>query len=126
MNRKAIDKNMKNFIYIGTALFLLIAIFSACNESTLTSNRDVIFPDSLVSYQNQVQPFLNMNCAYQGCHSAETMAGGRKMTDYFSLFDTYNIGLIFITNPEQSRLVTVMKNNPPHLGQFYFPEGQAR
>jgi len=114
---------MKVLIYIIISLFVFAVIIFGCNENTLTSNREVIFPDSLVSYQNHVQPFLNMNCAYQGCHSAETMAGGRKMTDYFSLFDTYNIGLIFITKPEQSRLVTVMKNNPPHLGQFYFPKG---
>lgn len=114
---------MKKYIYISLSFFLFLLVFLGCNENTLTSNRDIIFPDSLVSYQNHVQPFLALNCAYQGCHSVESMAGGRKMTDYLSLFDTYNIGLIFITKPEQSRLVTIMKNNPPHLGQFYFPDG---
>ncbi len=103
-------------------LFLAAAIAAmpSCNESGISSNREVVFPDSNVSFQEHVQPFLQVKCAYQGCHSAETRAGGRRMDDYFALFETYNNGLVIPGKPEESRIVQVMRRNPPHLG-YRFP-----
>jgi hypothetical protein len=93
-----------------------------CGDNIMT-NREITFPDSNVSYQNHVQPFLNIKCAYRGCHSAEDMKDGRNMTDYFNLFSTANLGLILPGKPEESRIIQIMRGNPMHRGTFEFPAG---
>jgi hypothetical protein len=115
---------MKN-INIAILSFILSMFLLLINEcdNNISSNREIIFPDSNVSFQNHVQPFLSLKCSYQGCHSSEHRAGGRAMTTYFELFDTPNNGLIIPETPQQSRLVQILQGNPPHNGYYQFPEG---
>lgn len=105
-------------VFIATCLFI-----SNCGDSIVTPNREIDFPDSNVSYQNHVQPFLNLKCAYRYCHSTEDKAGERIMTDYFSLFSTANVGLIIPNNPEESRIIQILRANPMHRGTYEFPKG---
>ncbi len=110
--------------------FLLTIFLPSCGENAVNSDRPIVCPESDVSFQNCVLPFLKTKCAYQGCHSSETMAGGRRMDDYFALFETSNVGLVIPGKPEQSRLYQIITRKPPHSGiDFpisYFSEEHIR
>ncbi len=105
------------------SLGVILLICSNCEDNGITSNREINFPDSNVSYQNHVQLFLNFKCAYRGCHSVEDRAGNRAMTDYFTLFETANAGLVIPGQPNESRIIQILKGNPTHLGIYEFPAG---
>jgi len=105
------------------SIVVIVIISANCGDSLITPNREIKFPDSNVSYQNHVQPFLNIKCAYRGCHSAEDQKGGRIMTDYFNLFSVANTGLIIKGNPEESRIIQILRGNPIHRGIYEFPAG---
>ena len=95
-------------------------VFIACNNNLINNLDQVVFPDKNVSYQNHVQPFILLACAYQGCHSDETMAGGRSMTTYTALFETMNIGLINPGNPDGSVLIQMLEGKLPHNPYVYW------
>ncbi len=114
---------MNKIIFISGLTLIIIILSTSCGDNFITPNREIVFPDSNVSYQNHVQYFLNLKCSYRGCHSAEDKAGGRDMTDYFGLFETANNGLIIKGEPDNSRMVTILRGNPMHLGLYQFPPG---
>ncbi len=103
--------------------FIITIIICSCDNQPIVNDKDIVFPDSNVSYQNHVQPFMMLKCAYRGCHSSEDRAGGRDMTTWFALFETENVGLVIPYNPEQSRFVQILKASPPHQGYFTFQKG---
>jgi hypothetical protein len=110
-------------LLILISLVILSIITQNCGDTGVSSNRDVIFPDSNVSYIHQVEPFLSIKCSYQGCHSANDMAGNRDMSTYFALFDASNAGLVIANNPDASRMIQILKGNPQHSGYYSFPAG---
>jgi len=118
-----INSNKYKNVILLISFGLVILICSNCGDSLITPDREINFPDSNVSYQNHVQPFLNLKCSYRYCHSAEDMADARIMSDYFNLFSTANAGLIIPGNPEQSRIIQILRGNPRHKGTYDFPAG---
>ncbi|OGU60200.1 MAG: hypothetical protein A2X64_03045 [Ignavibacteria bacterium GWF2_33_9] len=92
-------------------------LISSCDNSTGVYGIDVVFPDSAVDFTSHVQPFLKKNCAYSGCHSSITMAGGLSMEDYFSIM-TFP-GLIIPENPNSSILNQILEGVLPHGTIFY-------
>ncbi|MFP4528989.1 MAG: hypothetical protein ACLFQX_10585 [Candidatus Kapaibacterium sp.] len=89
---------------------------SSCSDTNvLQPGDDIEFPDSNVSFFYHVQPFLRLKCSYQGCHSEEHRAGGIRLTDYFSLFETPL--LIVLTDPpdpDNSWLVQIIERRAGH------------
>lgn len=103
---------------ISSVLILaFVVIFAACNDNSISSSKDIVFPDKDVSYINHVYPLMKLNCSYGGCHSDETAAGGIVMTTYTSFFMTP--GLVVIGNPTGSRLIQVLEDKVPHMTYFY-------
>ncbi|MFH1052429.1 MAG: hypothetical protein V1779_16040 [bacterium] len=115
--------NIFKIAITGVSLGIILLITTNCGDSLITPDRKIDFPDSNVSYQNHVQLFLNFKCAYRGCHSVEEQKDGRIMTDYFNLFSTANVGLIIPNNPEESRIIQILRGNPRHRGTYEFPAG---
>lgn len=97
-------------------LVLILLCCFGCSENTLTSPSDIIFPDSNVSFQQHVAPFLQLTCAYAGCHDEHTRAGGIALTSYFHLWE--KPGLIIPYDPENSLLVQVLEGRLPHPPSF--------
>jgi len=114
-------KVINNFFLSFT--FTLFFVIISCDNQPVINDKDIVFPDSNVSYQNHVQPFMMLKCAYRGCHSREDRAGGRDMTTWFALFETENVGLVIPFEPVRSRLVQILKAEPPHQGYFTFQKG---
>ncbi len=99
---------------LGT-LLLSVGVFS-CGDDVLTDPRQVVFPDTDVSYQQHVQPLFNLTCTYSGCHSSDTRAGNLALTTYMEFIDSP--GLIIEGNPESSVLVQVLEGRLPHYVSF--------
>ena len=62
---------------LGTAVWLAgVALISwtawTCKEDITGGGPiEVVFPDSNVSYGQQVQPLFNRGCAFSGCHGVD-------------------------------------------------------
>ena len=107
--------NKKLFIL---CLTYLVLILTSCQESIITSNRDIVFPDSTVSYIKHVQPFIAVTCAYQGCHSDDPQQAKFSMTTHSALIFAMAGGLVRPKNPDGSLLVQKLEGTSPH--PYYF------
>lgn len=88
---------------------LILTGFTSCTN-TFDSGNDIVFPDSNVSYQLHVEPFMRLTCAYYGCHSFDYRAGGRDLSTYDALMDAQmNLGLIIPYQSNNSILIKIMK-----------------
>ncbi|HTR82750.1 MAG TPA: hypothetical protein VMM58_14065 [Bacteroidota bacterium] len=59
------------FLFVTTVVAGLLFISSCKDSSNPISNLDqIVFPDTGISYQKQVQVLFNVGCAYSGCHDA--------------------------------------------------------
>lgn len=112
---------MKGKIFIISSILFLIAVFftvNNCSDSPVSSNRDVVFPDSLVSYTQHIEPFLRVKCSFCPCHCLSPQNGASVMTDYFALFSSENLGLIIPLKPDNSLIVQVIEEKIPHNPYF--------
>ena len=92
-----------------------VLLFYACNDNLTHNPQEIIFPDSNVSLQEHVQPVVMYTCSYQGCHSDDTRAGGLRITDYYSYFETQAIGLVVPYQPDASRMIQIIENPAYHI-----------
>lgn len=104
------------FPAVALCAALVLSALSSCGEDLLTDPKQVVFPDTNVSYQEHVQPFFNLTCTYSGCHSSGTRAGNLALTSYLEFIDSP--GLIIEGKPDQSVLVQVLEGNLPHVPSF--------
>ncbi len=74
-------KFLKMFILIISFSFFI----SCCGDNSISSGNDVEFPDKNVSYYEHVHPYMKLTCAYVGCHSSTTIAGGLIMETHINL-----------------------------------------
>jgi hypothetical protein len=120
---------MKEKIFIMFFVILsiiLIKLFSGCHE-VLGPNSNVVFPDSLVSYISNVEPFMITKCSYNGCHCEPPYNSATPMTTYFELIGPDNLGLIVPYNPSQSIMIQIIEGKLPHSPPFqqgYFTQNQ--
>jgi len=107
---------MKRIISTTILTFSLVFVFLiSCDDWGSNINEVPIFPEKNVSFQEHVQPYMMVRCSFAGCHSNYSMAGGRRMTTYFSYFEAAHVGLITIGKPEQSLLALIMDGTFPHV-----------
>lgn len=96
------------------SLFALAVLLCSCEQGTQYRRpQDIVFPDSGVSYLRHVRPFLDLTCAFSGCHSSSDYI---PMDTYVALFQTP--GLIIVGRPEQSRLNQVLEGRLAHAPVF--------
>ena len=81
---------------------------TACtSNATTTDPNSIVFPDTLVRYQNHVDPFLTLRCGGP-CHAGPDPAGGIDLTQYNNLFfDRPN--LVVSGKPDESLLCQVLE-----------------
>ena len=102
-------------IILGVAAVLSLAI-AACKNS-LTGNAPIVFPTSNVSYNKQVQPLFNDECAYPGCHDANAAENGAivSLTSYASTCNSVP-GIVIKGNAKSSLLAQYVSNEyPQHI-----------
>ena len=105
---------MKRNISTTILTVLLVFVFLiSCDDWGSNINEVPIFPEKNVSFQDHVQPYMMISCSFAGCHSDYSMAGGFRMTTYFSYFEKGE--LITIGKPELSLLALIMDGTFPHV-----------
>lgn len=104
-------------ILILTILSLAsLFIFDSCNDPIITSGKNIIFPDSNVSYQYHVQPLLRYTCNYPGCHDIENPI----MATYFDLIIADAGSMVRPGDPDRSRLIHIIEVVTPHSPYVYW------
>ncbi|MCX6146200.1 MAG: hypothetical protein NTW25_02985 [Candidatus Kapabacteria bacterium] len=97
-------------------IFALLYLSSCDNNVAIGDQSTIIFPtDKPVSFQDHINPFVKQKCAYSGCHSDYSRAGGRRFTDYYTYFETANLGFVIGGNPDASLFMQVLDGRNPHL-----------
>ncbi len=91
-------------------------LISACDDSGVYSNRDIIFPEKDVSYLYHVEPFLKITCTYAGCHGF-TNAGNTRFDTYFELMKIP--GFIIPGEPNSSQFIQILENETLHITYYY-------
>jgi hypothetical protein len=105
-------------ILISLFIVSQILLFTGCDNTMTTNNKNIVFPDSLISYSKYVEPFLLVTCAYQGCHSNETMAAGFSLADWFHLMNDRSGSLVIPGRPDESVLIQAL-DGKLHCGYEY-------
>ncbi len=95
-------------------LVIVSLVFMGCPDS-ISSPKDIIFPEKDVSYTAQVEPFLNLTCAFSGCHGIGS-TNGIYLNDYFQIINTP--GLVVAGNPDGSLLNQIIEERKPHFTYF--------
>ena len=109
---------MKAGIIFVFGIICTFMILDSCDDN-ITDIDDIVFPDSLVSYQDHVQPLMRVNCTLSNCHGPSTGLGAQPMYDYIYLTDqSTNIGLVIPYYPESSRLVQIFEYTLPHYSHY--------
>jgi len=96
--------------------YLVLILSSSCNSDMISSTKDIVFPDSNVSYRNHVEPFMRFTCGFGGCHN-NYAAGGLNVNDYFNM--TNYPGFIIPYNAEASVLIQILEQKLPHNPPLY-------
>jgi hypothetical protein len=105
---------MKIIVYSAIILVMVISMIN-CNGTSITSPKDIVFPDSNVSYLHEVNPFLTVTCGFAGCHNYSA-AGNVNLTDYFETMKSP--GLVIPGNPDGSYLIQILEGTIPHTAYY--------
>jgi hypothetical protein len=114
-------KQIFAFIKIGSLTAIIAGVFFSCKNSSNPVHNldDIVFPDTGISYERQVQPLFNIGCAINGCHDATTKVNNLDLSDYYgTLYSKY--GVVIPKDTTNSRLIWSIegKNNatpmPPY------------
>ncbi|MDC1068367.1 hypothetical protein OAQ99_04335 [Candidatus Kapabacteria bacterium] len=111
----------KNLIKILFIIPIISFINLSCDDANQINRFNFVFPeDEEISYRFHVEPFLRLRCAYSGCHSSNSIAGGIDLSSWFKLWS--GPGIINLQddnqggyNPDASLLLQVMDQRNPHL-----------
>jgi hypothetical protein len=98
------------------SIIVIVFTLNACSDTIITSPDQIVFPETNVSYQQQVRPLLELTCAFSGCHDTETAVAGIDVTGYFQL--TSRAGLIIPGRPDNSLLIQILEGKQGHLLTF--------
>lgn len=105
LKNKAINRISILIVLSG---FIILFVIN-CSDKTINSAEEIVFPETNVSYQSHVKPFMAYNCATIACHHPNTQAGSRYFDDYISLKNVNNAGLIINGDPDKSRLCQILE-----------------
>lgn len=103
---------------------LSIFTFIGCKHepviSDILTNSDSCYADT-VYYVNDIQPLFTANCAYSGCHNAQSHESGVDLSSYDAVMQS---DVVSVNSPTHSNLYEVLtssgeKSMPPsgHLTQ---------
>lgn len=102
-------KSLSLFMALG-----LMLVSTGCkDEVTGGGSQDIVFPETgPVSYQRQVQPLLNIRCAFSGCHASDTYSlRGWDLTEWGRF--VYVQSIVLPNDTLSSRLIKAIKGIPP-------------
>jgi hypothetical protein len=100
------------FIEMVVAAVGISMAFAACDEGVVTDPRQIVMPESDVSYNRDIQPVFDLSCALSGCHDDATRAGGLSLRSYSDLLA--RPGIIHPGDSTESVLRKIIRGIFPH------------
>ena len=96
----------------GSIAVVLLALSSCKDTSNPVSKLDeIVFPDTWISYEKQVQPLFNVGCTNVGCHDRAT--DQNKNLDLTSFAGVRaNFGVVVPKDTSNSRLIWTIEARP--------------
>ena len=88
------------------------ALFVGCDTGIVTNPKDIVFPDSGVSYTRSVSPLFDLSCAFAGCHDDQTKAGGMTLKSYIGALE--RPGVIVPFDSSGSVMIQILRAGLPH------------
>ncbi len=104
---------MNKFVF-GIFIIVIGFTLTACPDS-ISSPKDIIFPETNINYTSQVEPFLNLTCAFSSCHG-NTSTNGIILNDYFQIIS--KPGLVIPGDPDGSLLNQIIEERKPHFTYY--------
>lgn len=109
----------KNILTLASFfVVVLFALSTACthkidDQIDVPASEDTACDPNLVYFVNDIQPILNSNCAYSGCHDVVSHKDGVILTSYSQVMST---GEVQANNPNGSELYEKIKDGkmPPN------------
>ncbi len=101
-----------NIPFVLCALIMCLG-FSSCKDTSTSIKNvdDIVFPDSNISYEKQVQPLFDVGCAQANCHERATDQNKNlNLTTYVGL--KLNFGVVVPGDTSNSRLVWSIEGRP--------------
>ncbi len=102
---------MRTLLILSMTVFTMIGLLS-CGDNTINNTKDIEFPDSNVSFQQHVQPFMKFTCAYRGCHSEESREAGFSLETHFSMMSAKSGAMVRPHDPDGSLLIQTIEKYP--------------
>lgn len=90
----------------GACVLAFGSLLTGCEDETYgpgPDSRDIVFPESNVSYAQHVQPLFDRTCAVSGCHDTATKQSNLSLQSYREA--TARPGIIVPEDPDGSVLV---------------------
>ena len=105
-------------VYDRSVLVILLLVvgllgIASCKDSSNPINKvdEIVFPDSNISYEKQIQPLFNIGCATASCHETATEQNKNlDLTSYSGLMR--NFGVVVSRDTSNSRLVWNIEGRP--------------
>jgi hypothetical protein len=85
---------------------------AACDEGIVTDPRQIVMPDSNVSYNRDIQPVFDLSCALSGCHDDATRAGALSLRSYSDVLA--RTGIVHPGDSTESVLRKIIRGILPH------------
>ena len=107
------------YLIITLILCAFVAIVSCSNNVQSSSN--LRFPEEdgeEVRFAKHVKPFMQYTCSTAACHDDFSQAGGIRLTEYYTYFQSSSIGIVVIGNPDASRLNQILEGKNIHLFNY--------
>lgn len=86
-----------------------LSTWTCKDEITGGGTIDVVFPDSMVSYGQQVQPLFTRGCAFSGCHGADRYANDGYSLDSYEHVMFGTRAVVFRGDPDHSLLTQAIE-----------------
>lgn len=114
-----IFENLKKLVLV-TFVTIVLASTSCTHkiddQFVAPVTKDTACDPNLVYYVNDIQPILNSNCAYSGCHDNISHKEGVNLTSYSQVMST---GGVVAGNPQGSKLYEkIVEGEMPPSGNF--------
>lgn len=81
------------WIPISLLSFGVAISYYGCDDGAISNPDDIVFPETNVSYAQQVQPLFNLSCNETGCHDdARPENNGLALTSWYTVRTLHGVG----------------------------------
>ncbi len=110
------------FLFLSILGLIIIFEFISCKDTQTEVTKEIVFPDSNVSFSKHVEPLFQQRCAQASCHG-----GNNPQADLNLEYNSYSSirnkpGLVIGGDANGSRLTQRLEGKLPQMPPPKFPQ----